>query len=566
MKLIVRGLSLGVISALLLISVSPALGQDGGGTHVVQPGENLYRIALQYGITVDALMAANGLTDASIVRLGQPLVIPGGADTGAPVAVHVEPGAAEPSQTGIARGAPRTHQVAAGENLLAIARRYGITLDVLMAANNLTDAEIVPVGQVLTIPAVENTTLPDFAVASPDLGLIGINELTIPPSARDPLTPPDMGIIAPGEHTAVPENVTENVPERALVADPVAMPDETMPDETAPLDVLENKLPAAEESSADELASDAASSDAASSDETPSNEATDDESASVESPDASESSEAASDAGEPSSDLGIIGGAGLSVEDMGILPAYVPEWLFTERIISAGGENVREIYLRGQELGNDPYAFSKIGDCNSEPPFFLAKFDQGLYDLGPFSYLQGAITHFAGSFERESATVWTGNHAWAVFDATWANPAQCLPGETPIECEFRVQKPSVVLIRLGTNEVGSPQLFEANLRQMVDFAIEHGTIPILGTKADQLEGSDQMNDMIRALAAEYELPLWDFGRAAELIAGRGLGPDGFHLSYYPPEYGDGSAYAFGHSVQNLTALMALNAVWRDVMY
>jgi len=224
---------------------------------------------------------------------------------------------------------------------------------------------------------------------------------------------------------------------------------------------------------------------------------------------------------------------------------------------------VRATYELGQELGNNPHAFSKIGDCNSEPPFFLVKFDEGAYDLGPYRYLQPAIDHFAGSFARKSAAVWTGNHAWAVLDPTWANPAMCLAGETPIACEFRVNRPSIVLIRLGTNESSTPDLFETHLRQIIEFSLEHGTIPVLGTKADRLEGSDAINERIRALADEYEIPLWDFSRAADNIPGRGLRPDGFHMTYTAPLYNTPAALQTGHSVQNLTALMALDAVWRS---
>ncbi len=252
-------------------------------------------------------------------------------------------------------------------------------------------------------------------------------------------------------------------------------------------------------------------------------------------------------------------------EDLGILQPQTAQWLGAG-IISTGGPNVREIYVRGLALGNNPRAFSKIGDCNSLPPFFLAKFDTGEYALGPYENLQGVIDHFAGSFGRESMVAWSGNHVWAVLDPMWANPAYCNAGETPLACEFRLNRPSVVLIRLGTNEVGSPQLFEANLRQVIEFAIERGTIPVLGTKADRLEGSDAMNEMIRALAAEYRIPLWDFSKAAERIPVRGLLPDGIHLSYAPPDYREPSALQSGHGLQNLTALMALDAVWQAVMY
>ena len=252
-------------------------------------------------------------------------------------------------------------------------------------------------------------------------------------------------------------------------------------------------------------------------------------------------------------------------DDLGILAPDTAAWL-NMGIVSTGGPNVRKIYVQGLAQGNNPHAFSKIGDCNSEPPFFLAKFDTGEYDLGAYTDLQGVIEHFAGSFGRESIAAWSGNHVWAVLDPTWANPNFCYAGETPLACEFRLNRPSVVLIRLGTNEVGSPQLFEANLRQVIEFSIAHGTIPVLGTKADRLEGSDAMNEIIRALAAEYAIPLWDFGKVAERIPSRGLMPDGIHLSYAPPYYSDPATLQTGHGLQNLTALMALDAVWQAAMY
>ena len=56
----------------------PVEGQDGSSvvTHVVQPGENLYRIALLYDTSVEAIMQANGLANPDVVVLGQELIIP----------------------------------------------------------------------------------------------------------------------------------------------------------------------------------------------------------------------------------------------------------------------------------------------------------------------------------------------------------------------------------------------------------------------------------------------------------------------------------------------------------
>lgn len=56
---------------------APAPGSRIAATHVVAPGETLYRIALHYGVSVGRLMAANGISDPATLRVGQVLVIPG---------------------------------------------------------------------------------------------------------------------------------------------------------------------------------------------------------------------------------------------------------------------------------------------------------------------------------------------------------------------------------------------------------------------------------------------------------------------------------------------------------
>ena len=55
----------------------PPVDAAGNAIHVVQPGENLFRISLQYGVTVDEIVVANGLGSAeAILSVGQELVIP----------------------------------------------------------------------------------------------------------------------------------------------------------------------------------------------------------------------------------------------------------------------------------------------------------------------------------------------------------------------------------------------------------------------------------------------------------------------------------------------------------
>ncbi|MGA7873296.1 MAG: M23 family metallopeptidase [Candidatus Binatus sp.] len=55
-----------------------AAGSGRPVTHVVAPGDTLYHIASEYGVSVGRLMAANGLSDPRELRVGEELTIPGG--------------------------------------------------------------------------------------------------------------------------------------------------------------------------------------------------------------------------------------------------------------------------------------------------------------------------------------------------------------------------------------------------------------------------------------------------------------------------------------------------------
>ena len=228
--------------------------------------------------------------------------------------------------------------------------------------------------------------------------------------------------------------------------------------------------------------------------------------------------------------------------------------------------HAREIFAAGQARGRNPHAFSKVGDSTTENPHFLARFDEGTYNLGPYAYLQPAIDQFRGSHGRDSLAVAIGLHAWTVFDPMWADEKWCEPGEDLITCEFRLQNPSVLFVRLGSNDAGAPSGFRFNLKEVIEFAIDNGVVPIIGTKADRFEGSNENNDILRSLADEYDVPLWDFDRLAETLPGRGLDTDQVHLiiDELPHDYTDPAAFQRGHAMQDLSALIALDQVRRAV--
>ena len=262
------------------------------------------------------------------------------------------------------------------------------------------------------------------------------------------------------------------------------------------------------------------------------------------------------------------------------IPVYTPitlspnEWMSLP-IIPEVSQNARMIYQRGLELGNNPHAFSKIGDCQSISTYFLSYFDRlGFYDLGDYSSLQATIDWYTGSFSRDSLAVKGGFNAAAVLSPLRADPKQCNPNENPITCEFRLHRPSLVIISLEEWWAGHPENYEAYMRQIIEYSIQQGVVPIIATKADNLEGNNLINQTIANLALEYDIPVWNFWLAVQPLPNHGLiafnssgEVDLFHLThsegYY--FYNDPSGTQSGWSVRNLTALQSLDAVRRGLL-
>jgi hypothetical protein len=214
-----------------------------------------------------------------------------------------------------------------------------------------------------------------------------------------------------------------------------------------------------------------------------------------------------------------------------------------------------EIYKKGIVAGNNPRAFAKIGDCESTPTWFLGSFDQDnrYYDLGEYAYLSSVIEHFQGSFSRDSVAARRGANVSSILTPLWADPKFCLPAETPLACEYRIQQPVIAFINLGTNDVWHLDSFEPKLRQIIEYTLQSGIIPVLATKADNLEGDHLVNATIARLAIEYDIPLWNFWLAVQPLPARGLQPDGSHLTW-APNFFDRYNLQNAWPVRNLNAL------------
>jgi LysM repeat protein len=138
----------------------------GEGSYTVEPGDTAFAIAQKFNVTVEELASANNMTVEEIAALsvGQKLIIPQAApeqqqpvttttpETGEPAATTT-PEAGEPERTSTpAAGEEGTYTVKEGDIPVTIAEQFGITVEALLEANDITDPTSLTIGQVLVIP------------------------------------------------------------------------------------------------------------------------------------------------------------------------------------------------------------------------------------------------------------------------------------------------------------------------------------------------------------------------------------------------------------------------------
>jgi LysM repeat protein len=146
-SLFARCIGVVIVASVLLFPAGVLAAPDGSGetVHIVQWGETLSMIAEQYGVTVEAIMAANGLDDPDYVYVGQKLTIPMPYGSGS--------SGMGPSSPGYAGGTCAHHYtVQWGDTLSGIAWQYGTTANSLMQANNL-NSDFIYEGQKLCAPS-----------------------------------------------------------------------------------------------------------------------------------------------------------------------------------------------------------------------------------------------------------------------------------------------------------------------------------------------------------------------------------------------------------------------------
>ncbi len=182
----------------LLFSV--ALAQE----IVVKPGDTLWDLAQRYDTSIEAIMTTNGLSSSDLVP-GDTLRLPSGSDT-----------------------QPQTYSVQAGDTLYDIAVAFNISVDDLIAFNNL-DGSLIRVGQVLQLSPSATVPEPEplvvtiakgdtlWALAQKyDVTLEALNETN--QLNRSSILRPGDNITIPGRYAGNTVNVGGAAPEMVTVS------------------------------------------------------------------------------------------------------------------------------------------------------------------------------------------------------------------------------------------------------------------------------------------------------------------------------------------------------------
>lgn len=147
--------------------------QEAKREHIVTQGETIYRISLNYGVTIDDIYRLNPSSKEGI-KVGQRLIIP------------------SPHQTKKSKvdNNPTYHKVESGETLYSISRRYAVSVDAILGANpSITSADKLSQGVIIQIPTPtsQNGVYRDQSSkpssSSTPSGITGLMAYKVPPGA-----------------------------------------------------------------------------------------------------------------------------------------------------------------------------------------------------------------------------------------------------------------------------------------------------------------------------------------------------------------------------------------------
>ncbi|MCZ2096106.1 MAG: tandem-95 repeat protein [Anaerolineae bacterium] len=154
-----------------------------------------------------------------------------------------------------------------------------------------------------------------------------------------------------------------------------------------------------------------------------------------------------------------------------------------------------------------------------------------------------------------------------LLDPARANPGVCQPGETPLACELRVNRPATVFVDVGRVDLltGTPvDQFAAQLEQIVNTVIDGGAVPVLMTlpgDPNAIPNLAAYNSVIAERADDQDLPLLNVWRGVMERVPGAVNPDlTLSSSGVGDQFTNAELSTYGVPVRNLAALRQLLAV------
>ncbi|MFA5524415.1 MAG: LysM peptidoglycan-binding domain-containing protein [Tissierellales bacterium] len=137
MKQLKKKLLIGALTFTIAATSSSAFA----GTHTTKPGDTYWKISTWYGVTLENLLKANGATYTSILYIGQKVYIPENISY-------------------------KTHLVQKGDDLWKLSIKYGVPVNDIAKASNISTSKVLYIGDVIKVPvhnvAVKATPGPQY--------------------------------------------------------------------------------------------------------------------------------------------------------------------------------------------------------------------------------------------------------------------------------------------------------------------------------------------------------------------------------------------------------------------
>jgi len=244
--------------------------------------------------------------------------------------------------------------------------------------------------------------------------------------------------------------------------------------------------------------------------------------------------------------------------------------LFAVPVIPAISDAMVKVYQEGLQLGNASNSITKVGDSLVANVQYLRPMSNSRRELGPYDYLADTIDYYGASMAMDSVAARLGMSTYGIVDPFWADKTRCQPAETPLDCEYRIKKPSVAFIMFGPNDVRSmtEDKYAGQMRHIIEDSLKHGVIPVISTfSTDPTEEffwqSINFNLQLVSLAQEYQIPLINLWAAARDLPEYGLDIDKVHLKVNGLDYlkyDTGYEAFYGVSLHNLLVICTLDDI------